>query len=634
VVAEARRRLPGGVPWRGRPSGADDPGGRRGRAQRRRALVSGGILLAALSACGALLLAPNRLASVRLGEVALGWWGAAVLGGGALGALALGTRDRPPTRTGGTPWAASLALAVVWGSPALWLGLWPALLADGARGLWPGAAAVVGVAAGALLLGAPGEGPRGWSAAGLAARRWPDRREPRVVLVLAEVGVAVLFAGAQLAAVREAGEAIGHPGGAVALVAIAVLALGLLPARQRLRVAAAGGGAILLAFALAVAMTGVATGSAWSGTWRAVAARPRLAFTAASPWTTEGRAVHGPGGETTLRFTERQRLVFASPGRVLLTSEGDDAATAREVRAGETLEVHAGDRLVLARDLRVRFEAGRRIPDGPDSGIAWAEGAETVEGAALGPRVWALMGLGLTVVLGAIGLVPAGEPPGAARRGLAARLGAALVVAGVALAALGGLQVAWLAPEVYAGGVAGGEVAAALGSTGGVAGGISLAPWVVPAGLAAGAVGALLAGPPAIAVAAIAGRRSTTVAGAAVVLALGAALAARVEAWTLLLAALGLAGAVLAPAALALAWSERATPQGIALGGGLALAAVGALAVAAGVGPASWPAALVAPGHALVLWVARTRRGATGGGVPRGRRALPDGATAAAEPAR
>jgi predicted lysophospholipase L1 biosynthesis ABC-type transport system permease subunit len=50
---------------------------------RRRVLAATSVTVAALAALAVLLLAPNRLASLRLGEVALAWWvaGAAAAGG-------------------------------------------------------------------------------------------------------------------------------------------------------------------------------------------------------------------------------------------------------------------------------------------------------------------------------------------------------------------------------------------------------------------------------------------------------------------------------------------------------------------------------------------------------------------------
>lgn len=611
-----------------------DAEGQRLRSDRRQAFTAAGVLLLSVGALGALLLAPGRVASVRLGGLPLGWWGAATVAGVALAALALAARGHGARSGGSIGRPDSLALAAVWGSPALWMGLGPLVVGEGTAGLWAATAAVVGAAAAALVLGAPGEFPRGWSVASLARRRWPDRRAPARVLMAAEAGVAVLFASAQLAAVREIGVALGRPRAVLVSVTVAVVLAGLLPARHRLGLAALGGGAALAALALPVTVAALATGSAWGSAWSAVAGRPRLAFAAESAWTTEGRAVHGPGSRVTLRFTEAQRVTFVSPGPVVLTSAAGETL-ARVVTGGDTLDVHPGDRLVVTGGTRLRFEPGRRIPDAPPSGAEWAEGLPE------GRRATALAGVGITAILGALGVAPAGRSPGTGGgRGPGARPGAVLVVAGVALLALGGLQAAWLAPEVYAGGVTGGEVLAALAALGVLAGWGPVVTWVVLAGLGAGVVGSLLAGPPAVALGLAGDRRSTTLAAGATGLGAASMLALASDAWTLLLAALALAGAVLAPAAVALAWSERATPPAVTLGASLALAGLagvtlGILASSEGwsTNQAGWPAALVAPVHGLVLWLLVRRRGASGG-APRGLHPFPDDAAAARGPAR
>jgi hypothetical protein len=243
------------------------------------------------------------------------------------------------------------------------------------------------------------------------------------------------------------------------------------------------------------------------------------------------------------------------------------------------------------------------------------------------PLDWpVVVGLGVTVVLGTLGLGPASGPPagGAPRPG--AGVAAGLVLVGVGLAAVGALQAARLTPEVYAGGVTGSEIfeALPLAAAPGTAG--YLWGWLALGGLAAGAVGALLAGPPARAVAAVVAPRLLPL-GAGGVIALGAVVSflAPAGAWTLLVTALGLAAAVLAPAAVALAWSERAAARAVAAGAGTGLAGFTALALlavaghdggSAGLGGlAAWPAALAAPAHALVVWGLRSRRGPAGRGA-------------------
>jgi hypothetical protein len=120
---------------------------------RRRVLGAAGLAAGALATLAALLLAPNRLASLRLGELPLAWWAAGAVAVVLLAAVGRGfAADRGRPRPGMSR-VAPLALAVVWGSPALWLGLPPLLLADGTRGLWPPAVAVGGAAIALVLLG-------------------------------------------------------------------------------------------------------------------------------------------------------------------------------------------------------------------------------------------------------------------------------------------------------------------------------------------------------------------------------------------------------------------------------------------------------------------------------------------------
>jgi hypothetical protein len=572
---------------------------RRGRDT----LGAAAVVLAALAGLGALLLAPNRLAHIRLGGPSLAWWA-----GGALGVLALAMlaraprgRRRDPARAGG---ATALGLAAVWGSPALWLGLPPLLLAEGPGGLWAAAAIAAGVGVAGLVVG---DGPSG-SPASLAARRWPDSRGPAAVLVVGELGVATLFAAAQLAAAREIGTMLGWSRLAVLAVGAAVVAGALFPAGPRLRLAALGGGAALLGLGLPLAGATLATGPTWLGAWTAVASRPRLAFSEESAWTTEGRAVRGPGHRVVLAFSEAQQITFASPGRILLDSRAA-ADIARDVRAGERLSVHPGDRLTVAGGMRIRFQAGRRIPGGPDSGPEWAEGPA-------GAVPWTtVVGLGVTVVLGMLGLAPAASP-GAVSVGV--RGAAGLVLAGVALVVAWTLWAAWLRPEIYAGGVSGAEVFETVPEAAAVAVGGGALGWVVLAGLVVGAAGAVLGGSAGAPAAATGDRRvAPLVAGGVLGLGLALAVAAPATPWTLLLAALGLAGATRAPAALAIAWSGRATARGVAAGAGVGLVTFGGLCLGTllGVpGPgalgalAAWPAALAAPAHALVVWALATRR--------------------------
>lgn len=588
---------------------------------RRRVLAATGATVGALAVLAGLLLAPNRLASLRFGDVALGWWVAAGVAVTALVALSRGFRDaRPATAPAGTSWLAPLALAVVWGSPAAWLGLPPLLLADGTRGLWPPAVIVGGTIIALLLLGSPSSRTGGLMAtASMVARsRWPGARGCHALLGATEALVAGLFVWAQFAAAREIGGMLGWPRAATVGVTLLVLAVVLLPDLSRVRLTALGGGLALLGLAVPLAVVALGTTTAWPWVWSAVASRARIAFGEGSSWTQAGGAVRGTGTTQTLRFADEQRVAFGGPGSVVVEHR-EGSRLARAVEAGEEIALHPGDRLVVPRGLRVRFEPGRRVPDAPDSGPEWLEPPSRSVG-------WlGLLALGMTGLLGAIGLPAGGASMGAGgagrlspRRG--ARLAAALVTAAAALTVGWSLYAAWLLPEVYMGGVTGAEVYTLPASRPGAQASGHLLVWLAFGGLAAGGAAAAL-----VSLRSLPGLPERVGAGwarrPAVVLVVGAGVLACVApagAWEVLVAALGLAASALAPTAVLARWSERATARGATAGAAAGLAvflvlASGALSQGGSVEGwagviAAAPAAMGAPVHALVAWLLRSRR--------------------------
>jgi Na+(H+)/acetate symporter ActP len=100
-------------------------------------------------------------------------------------------------------------------------------------------------------------------------------------------------------------------------------------------------------------------------------------------------------------------------------------------------------------------------------------------------------------------------------------------------------------------------------------------------------------------------------------------------AWTLVVAALGLAASALAPAAVLACWSERATAHGAAAGAGAGFLVFLLLALAGVLGPEGpegWgsvalaaPAMGAVPVHLAVAWILRSRRS------PSARSPLPPG---------
>jgi hypothetical protein len=581
---------------------------------RRRALAGATVALAAVAAFAALLLAPHRLASLRLGPMALAWWAAPLAGAVALGALARHA-DRAASRSGTrTGLAAPLVLAALWASPAVLLGLPPLLLADGTWGLYPAVALVGGATVALLLVGIPASRTAGepGPVSALAAQRWPGAPALARSLVLAETGALLLFVWAQLAAMREVALTMGAPRGLAVAMGAAALSAAWLPDARRTRLAAVGAGAALLGLGAPLAALATVTTPVWPRAWAEVVARPRVTFREDSAWAAEGRAPQGPSRPIVLRFADEQRVGFVGPGRVTVVPAAGGALD-REVKAGEEILVRRGDRLVVADGQRLRFERGRRVPDAPRSGPDWADPA-------VRPGGWPdLVGLGVTCVAGLLGLAPGAAFPAGGRLSVprAAQVGGALVVGGLALTAGWSLYAAWLAPEVYAGGVAGAEI---YGLPGSVA---PLGAWrdafaaLAAGGLGAGTLAAVLA-----AVRGLAARRTgrsprlrmAVVIGGATLL----AAVAPQGAWPLLLAALGLAASTLGPAALLACWSERATARGLVAGVAAGLACFVGLAVAGvvrGAGPPGWLAllvqwpALVGPAACLgVAWLLRSRR--------------------------
>src|SRR6266850_966191 len=221
---------------------------------------------------------------------------------------------------------------------------------------------------------------------------------------------------------------------------------------------------------------------------------------------------------------------------------------------GQTVTLRAGDEILRGSTLRLRFEADKRVPGSPASGMLWADAR---------PRRWLeRVGLAVTLLAGAAALLRAGLTVRLPRDGLGFAAGGLLLAAGLA---------AFLASSLALR-----ERLGALDSTGG--GEIGHDP-----GLWAGLFG-------------------------------GAALASLwpVDPWALSLLALGGAGGALGPAAL---WPPRHARTAATAGVIGLIVFVGLAAVqlrGAGGGPLgaaiAYPALVAAPVGACVLWLARRGR--------------------------
>ena len=258
-----------------------------------------------------------------------------------------------------------------------------------------------------------------------------------------------------------------------------------------------------------------------------------------------------------------RRLAARSSGRA---PRGRPALARRPGRA-RRLVLHPGDRLV--------------VPS-PASGSGSRRGDAYPMRRTRAPSGWSRrrgrLGWLWLVALGVTGILGRARSPdrrGPRRRGplspgRGAGLAALLVAAGAALAVGWSLYAAWLTPEVYVGGVTGAEVYALLAGMPGR--GVRL-----PADLArpgrprgrrlrpprwgdSGHSRGSAAGPPPAGRGVSRSRWSPAPAPLRCLVPAGA--------WTLLVAALGLAASALAPAAVLACWSERATARGAAAGAG------------------------------------------------------------------
>ncbi len=368
----------------------------------------------------------------------------------------------------------------------------------------------------------------------------------------------------------------------VVLAAALVVLPALTPRADRWRPAAliVGGAALVLALVTLASATAL---SPWSA-WRDAAARPALVFSAHSPWVTEGGWF---ARRATLTFEEGHRLVAVSPATFRVVEHDGTSEVVRDWRlaAGDPLSVRPGDRVTVEAGSRVRFQAGKRVPGAAASGAAWADARRS-------PFVGSVAAL-VTLMLGAIGLVPA-----AGRRGFAAP--ATLLVVALAAACWGVYAVATAPDAMLSGSVA--EPLLRVPSA--VPGAHGLAPLVVVALLAlfVAAAGALRER-----LAMLAGARGTAAWLTIVTIAAVGSLWP-FDPWFLLMAGLGFAAATLAGPRLAGGGTARIAGWPVQAVGALAAGLVFVAVVA--LGPrlpfvlgavAEWPVLLAAPAGWLVV---------------------------------
>jgi hypothetical protein len=341
-----------------------------------------------------------------------------------------------------------------------------------------------------------------------------------------------------------------------------------------------------------------------SRVWSRVASQPAFRFSPESPWVTDGGSVRVRRGVDTLHFEEEHRLIplTREPLRVVISDGMKVRVEEMAVPPGQSVTLRPGDRLKLDRSVGFRFQAGKRIPGAPISGIGWAD-------APPGPRWRTLLeflGLGIALVGGAIVLFTVGRS-GAASRGAAGLLGLGSLVL-LLWGECWALYAAAYAPELFLGGITGEKL---LELPVLVLRGRPAGRWLaalVGAGLFAG----FLAGAPALrrALAQVEGAISKDrVAWTGLVAVAALASLWPVDPWTVALLAFGLGASTLGPLTAVGVPAGRPQAAPLAIGVGfvlfVGLAVVGRLAPAEGSVLLAFPALIAAPAASGILLLAR-----------------------------
>ncbi len=266
----------------------------------------------------------------------------------------------------------------------------------------------------------------------------PRAASTRVSAVVAAVVVTLLLAADFLVAAEAAtvlGAARWH---GVTLAALPAVVIATWPRARALSPWALAAAA--LALLLAPAAVVVASGATPWSAWHRGALRAALTFSETSDWVLSGERFARP---TTLRFADGQRVTALTGGVYRVVEREAASATVREwhLTAGQSLTLRPGDELTVDTGARLRFEAGRRVPGAPDTGVAWAD--SPARGLHMLPVA---LGALVTLVGGALALVPAPRP------GLAAAVGPVAVLV-VVMAALAWGVYAASAPDLALGGI-------------------------------------------------------------------------------------------------------------------------------------------------------------------------------------
>lgn len=295
-------------------------------------------------------------------------------------------------------WRRAARLGSVWTTPALLLAVPTALIVEGRDGLWLALLFVVAP----LVASLASASTRG-AAAGAGEGTLP------VVAMLLVVGLLVW---ANLSLAGDIATWMGLPRWR-GIVPAAGVALGLMlwPAVARHWPWLLPVGLVALMLPLVVIV--YASHSNPIATWSRVASQPAFRFSADSPWVTEGRSVGPRRGSHALLFEEEHRVtpVGSGPLRIEVSDLGRLQVQEWTLAPGQSVTLRPGDRLQVDSPSRFKFEADKRVPGAPVSGIAWADSSRSPRPVTL----IRLLGLGLTLVGGALGLVGFAGPTGTAR---------------------------------------------------------------------------------------------------------------------------------------------------------------------------------------------------------------------------
>lgn len=484
----------------------------------------------------------------------------------------------------------------VWLTPAVTLAVPAALAAHGPDGLWLGLVVTLAPLI-ALGLGAGRTGPPPDDRLGAGDALFP------VVTLLIAVGV-LLWANIALAGDVAAWLGARRWQGIVLAAAAGWLLTAWRPLRRitPLLLAAAFAAAVvaLLQVAWALGLGPIAA-------WDRVASRAAFRFPPASPWVTAGRDLSAVRGGAPLVFDEVHRLTAPSGGVLRArTLDGSRLAEMEWTLApGEMVTLRAGDEITRGSTLRLRFEADKRVPGAPSSGVAWAEGRP--------PRWLERVGVAVTLLVGAAALLRAGLTLRLSRDALG------FVAAGLLLAFV--WAQAWViyaltqAPDLFLGGITLERLLELPAPA------LFAEPWrrSLQVLLLAAGLGGFLASSLALrerlgALDSTGGGEIGHDPGLWAGLFGGAALASLwpVDPWALSLLALGGVGSALGPAAL---WPPRhgrtATTAGVVgllVFAGLAAAQLRGSSGAPTDPAVAYPALIAAPAGAVVLWIGRRVR--------------------------